>query len=58
MKTRTFTAGKFHYTVDGRSVIVTKDSGSSIITIQVYTYKSEDEALDSAWLMQQKQLRA
>lgn len=47
--------GKFSYLCDHNSLIVTKQSGTGIINIASYTYKSEDEAQDAGWRMARRQ---
>ncbi len=47
--------GKFSYLVEDCTVIVTKDSGTSIINIACYTYKSDPQALDAGYKMAKRQ---
>ena len=53
-----YRAGRFVYTADGCSVIVTKDTKTGIISVAMYTYRNHEIACDMAWKMAQKQMRA
>jgi len=58
IKGNTYTAAKFNWTVDGNAVLLTKDDGRSIISVNLFTYKSNDRAHDAAWRLASLQARA
>lgn len=58
MNREVYKAGKFAYTVEDNSVLVTKDTKTGIITINLYQYKNHEQACDAAYRMARLQSRA
>lgn len=53
-----YRVGPFVWTVDGNSVILTKDVLGNIISVNVYTYKNAEVAGEAAYNMAYRQARA
>lgn len=55
----TYKVGRFAYTVEGSAVLVTRDDGGSIVTLDIHHYKAGNEAAhDAAWRMAKLQSKA
>jgi hypothetical protein len=54
----TYHAGKFHYSIEDNTVLVTKDTNRGIETINLYTYKNYDQAETAAYRMAKLQANA
>ena len=51
-------AGGFTFFAEGAGVIVTKDTPRGILSVNVYTYKTNEQACDAAYKMARRQMRA
>jgi hypothetical protein len=54
----TFRVGRLTWRVDGADVIVTRDDGGGIVTLNLFSYKNNDAACEAGWRMANRQLRA
>jgi hypothetical protein len=53
-----YKVGAFHYSVDDKAVIVTKDTCGGILSVAFYTYGNKEKAVTAAWKMANLQSRA
>jgi hypothetical protein len=53
-----YRTGPFAWTVDGDSVVITRDVGASVEPISTYEYKDFETAAEMAWRMAVRQARA
>jgi hypothetical protein len=53
-----YIAGSFHYTVEGNTVLLTKDTPRGIESIDLYVYASDDAADEAAHKMAHRQANA
>jgi hypothetical protein len=51
-------AGRFHYSIEGNTVLVTKDTKRGIETINLYTYKDYEQAESAGYKMAKLQINA
>ena len=50
-----YTAGNFVYTIEGETVLVTKNTKTGIETVNLYTYKNDELAELAAYKMAKRQ---